>query len=243
MDALIVRNGRVRPALNAAMERNHPGYPVPDDDDPVVRALQAAGALSGRSVLADRDTLRRSIAGPTGARLQAAEDGISAAAAGRLPETDLVMAGVVPLRTTARARRHRVRQPVWRVVDAACVQVAETGTVDMPFATAIAALLAEEAVRDAVLAEAFADLDGPWLPMLIASATWTPDPMAPPLCSVLAWVAYRHGDGALAQVAVDRCLTAEPLHPLAAMLVDIMAAGLHPEALDDIVPTLDARRR
>ena len=60
-----------------------------------------------------------------------------------------------------------------------------------------------------------AELDQPWLPMLIACATWTPDFLAAELCSVLAMVAYRHGDGALAQIAVDRCLAAEPGHPLA----------------------------
>jgi hypothetical protein len=48
---------------------------------------------------------------------------------------------------------------------------------------------------------------------------------------VLAVVAYRHGDGALAQVAVDRCLAAEPHHRLAHLLLAIMAAGLHPDEL------------
>jgi hypothetical protein len=85
------------------------------------------------------------------------------------------------------------------------------------------------------MAEGFRELDGPWLPMLIACATWTPDSVAGPLCSVLAAVAYRHGDGALAQVAVDRCLAAEPENPLALALMDIMSAGLRPEALDEMV--------
>ena len=73
--------------------------------------------------------------------------------------------------------------------------------------------------------------------MLISCATWTPDPLAPPLCSVLAMVAYRHGDGALAQIAVDRCLLAEPEHPLAHLMIAIMAAGVHPEELNGSAPT------
>jgi len=52
---------------------------------------------------------------------------------------------------------------------------------------------------------------------------------------VLAMVAYRHGDGALAQLAVDRCLLAEPEHRLAHLMIAIMSAGIHPDQLDAIV--------
>lgn len=243
MDAMIVRGDVARPAFTAAMEKDHPGIPMPGADDPVVRALQAAGALSGRSVLADRATLRRSIAGPRGAELRTAEAGVSEAAAGRLPPSTITGEGrVVVLRRTGEGRRHSVPRSIWRLFDAACLQTAQTGTVELPIGTAVAAVLAENAVRDALLAEAFCDLDGAWLPMLIACATWTPDSVAAPLCSVLAVVAYRHGDGALAQVAVDRALTAEPGHPLALLLIDIMSAGLRPEELDGIVAN-GARRR
>ncbi len=236
MDAMIVRGGRARPALNPAMERNHPGIPMPGSDDPVVSALQAAGALSGRSVLPDRDALRQSIAGPTGAKLRDAEGGISEAAAGRLPGTEHDREGrIVPLRRSAASRRHGVRPILVELLDTACRQVAATGTVPMPVGTAVAAVLTEQGVREAVLAESFGDLDGPWLPMLIACATWTPDSVAAPLCSILAAVAYRHGDGALAQVAVDRCLAVEPEHPLALALLDIMSAGLRPEVLDEML--------
>src|SRR6185436_1765955 len=82
--AMVVRGGRARPALNAAMERAHPGIPVPDSNDPQVSVLAAAGALAGRGVLADREQLRHSIAGPTGDRLRLAQHGVKDAAAGRL---------------------------------------------------------------------------------------------------------------------------------------------------------------
>lgn len=243
MDAMIVRDDLARPAFSDAMEKDHPGIPMPDADDPVVCALQAAGALSGRSVLADRAALRRSIAGPKGAKLRAAEAGVSEAAAGRLPPSTTTDEGrVVLLRRTGEGSRHSVPRSIWRLLDAACLQTAETGTVELAVGTAVAAALAENSVRDAVLAAAFCDLDGAWLPMLIACATWTPDSVAAPVCSVLGIVAYRHGDGALAQVAVDRCLIAEPGHPLALLLIDIMSAGLRPEELDGIV-AVGARRR
>ena len=107
----------------------------------------------------------------------------------------------------------------------------ETGRVDPEIATALAVVVNDVAIRDAMIARAVVEMNRPWLPMLIAAAGWTPDDQAPQLCSVLAVVAYRHGDGALAQVAVDRCLAAEPHHRLAHLLLAIMAAGLHPDEL------------
>ncbi|MET0865061.1 MAG: DUF4192 family protein, partial [Nakamurella sp.] len=92
MDAIVVRGGRVRPGISAAVERVHPGVPVPDADDPQVAALAAAGALAGRSVLASRDDLRRSIAGPTGHRLQLAERAVDEALDGLIGAVDRAVA-------------------------------------------------------------------------------------------------------------------------------------------------------
>jgi hypothetical protein len=114
-------------------------------------------------------------------------------------------------------------------------QLSVGGEVEVEVATALAVLMTDVLIRDAVLTKALAELDRPWLPMLISCATWTPNPLAPPLCSVLAMVAYRHGDGALAQLAIDRCLLAEPEHQLAHLMIAIMAAGIHPDQLDEIV--------
>ena len=233
MDALVVRGGRARPALNAAMERAHPGYPLPGADDPQVRALAAAGALAGRSVLADREELRRSIAGPTGARLRRAEREITEAAVrptailrAPSPRPDGRRSTSWLGRDAERGRRPDLAgvRPGARPVTASGRGGRGTGRAARP----------TDLVRDAVLDRAVVEVDLPWLPMLISCATWTPDPLAPPLCSVLAMVAYRHGDGALAQIAVDRCLLAEPEHPLAHLMIAIMAAGVHPEELERI---------
>ncbi len=209
MDAIVVRGGRARPALSAAMERAHPGVPVPDQNDPQVRELAAAGAQAGRSVLTHREQMRRSLAGPQGERLKLANQGIDVAAG-------------------------RVSDGLDAVLEQALAEVDDTGNVRMEIATALAVLLTDSAVRDAAMVRGVVELDRPWLPMLIACASWTPDPLAAPLCSVLAMVAYRHGDGALAQIAVDRCLKAEPEHPLAHLMIAIMSAGLHPDELERI---------
>jgi hypothetical protein len=251
MDAIVVRGGRARPALNAAMERAHPGVPVPDADDPQVRELAAAGALAGRSVLSDRDQLRRSIAGPRGARLTQAQEHVDRAAAGRLPTAGDTARpegrthgspgadDADGSRRAADVQEHVLRigpipDDVEDLLERAFIQVGATGEVSVEVATALAVMLTDVLVRDAVLVRGVAEIDRPWLPMLIASATWTPDALAPPLCSVLAMVAYRHGDGALAQIAVDRCLTAEPGHSLAHLMIAIMSAGVRPEELERI---------
>jgi len=70
--------------------------------------------------------------------------------------------------------------------------------------------------------------------MLIAVATSVPDGDAAEVCAVLAVAAYRRGDGALAQVAVDRCLSAEPDHRLAHPMLAVMAAGLPPDELEHL---------
>ena len=237
MDAIVVRGGRARPALNALMERVHPGVPVPDTNDPQVRALTAAGALAGRSVLADRDELRRSIAGPTGSRRRQAERGIDEAAAGRMPPPQGRAAVTEPTENPPSEfaiRSGPVPDEIDHLIGQAFDQVVAGDGVQVEVATALAVLMIDEQVRDAVLARGVVELDRPWLPMLISCATWTPDPLAAPLCSVLAMVAYRHGDGALAQVAVDRCLQAEPEHQLAHLMIAIMGAGVRPEELERI---------
>jgi hypothetical protein len=234
MDAMVVRDGTARHALTAEIERSHPGFPVPQSDDPQVRHLTAAGALAGRSVLADREQLRKSIAGPTGERLRAAEWHINEAASGRLPSDD-------PPQDNARTQSGATSHPGFQrfqaleaLVEQAFAQIRRCGQVEVEQATAIGVLVSDVPLRDWVLARAVAEMKEPWLPTLISCATWLPDALAAPLCSVLAATAYRHGDGALAQLAVDRCLISEPRHQLAHLMLAVMSTGMRPEELERI---------
>lgn len=231
MDAFVVVGDRARPAMTAAIERGHPGYPVPRADDPQVQALTAAGALAGRSVLADREQLRQSIAGPSGERLRLADWHVDQAAAGVLgPAAPMSR----PPADSTSAIRPIPELVVQALLDQAFAQVRQDGEVRVEQAAALAVLLDDSVVRDSVLRRAVAEMDEPWLPLLISCATWTPDALAAAVCSVLAVAAYRHGDGALAQIAVDRALTAEPENPLAHLMIAIMSAGLRPEGLEQI---------
>ncbi|QNK82900.1 DUF4192 family protein [Nakamurella sp. PAMC28650] len=62
------------------------------------------------------------------------------------------------------------------------------------------------------------------------------DPRIADLWSVLAVIAYRHGDGTLSQVAMDRVLRINPDHQLThLMMIAAMHAGLAPADPDDLL--------
>lgn len=233
LEALIVCDGMARPALGTRAERSGSGFPVPGADDPQVRTLAAAAAFAGRTTLPDRSALQRSIAPPTGHRLREAERCVTAASSGR------------PLLVGASAgsasRRRFGAEPLPGIellnceptdlTDRALAQVSTFGEVEADVAAALAVGMIDIPFRDRIIEVAIVEIDRPWLPMLISCATWTPQALAAPLCAVLAMVAYRQGDGALAQIAVDRSLEAEPKYSLSHLMIAVMAAGLHPESL------------
>jgi hypothetical protein len=114
-------------------------------------------------------------------------------------------------------------------------QVGETGAVDAELAAELAVACLQTPIRDGVLIRALLERDQTWLAMLIACAAWTPDDLAAGICAVLATLAYRQGDGALAQVSLDRCLLAEPGNTFAPLLLTALLAGLPPEILDGML--------
>ena len=71
-----------------------------------------------------------------------------------------------------------------------------------------------------------------------------PEFVAGPGC-LLAYTAWRAGRGALARVAVDRALLADPGHRTATLLDALLAAGIGPDAVTALVPPVaaGARRR
>jgi hypothetical protein len=66
-----------------------------------------------------------------------------------------------------------------------------------------------------------------------------PPPHDPPAATVLAWVAYQSGDGALAQCALDRALASDPAYNLALLLQHAIGHAVAPVALAEV---LDASR-
>ena len=238
--ALVVHGGRVWEAPGPRPLRLADSQPVPGEHHPAAQAFAAANAMLGRVVLTDRAQLRASVAGPLGDRRRLAARAVAAVIQGR--PVDLTRAhGRSPGAGTA---RDGLRPPVAlaplpervdRLVDCALDQVVAGGVVDVEVAVELAIACLDRDVRDGVIARGLFELDRDWLAMLISCAGWTTDDLAAGICAVLATVAYRHGDGGLAQVSVDRCLAAEPENRLVHLLVATMEAGLPPEALDRLL--------
>ncbi len=69
------------------------------------------------------------------------------------------------------------------------------------------------------------------LALLCALARHADLPDAAPVCTVLAWVAYADGHGALANVAVERALEADPGYEMARLIEDAMSRMISPGAV------------
>jgi hypothetical protein len=217
-DVWVVRDGTAWLARTRAEQQAHRGFPVPDENDPEVQELAAVTAYSGRAVLESREALAASIAGPTGARLIAAERAIDRAA-GTAPAAGVESAEGRTLEALALVNE--------------CLGATEiTGTVPLALAAELAVALQDARVRHAVVARAVVDVEREWPAMLVACASQIPNAQAGPLCAVLAVAGYRHGDGALAQVAVDRSLGVEPGNELAHLMLACMSTGMHPAELE-----------
>lgn len=88
------------------------------------------------------------------------------------------------------------------------------------------------------------------LPAVLATCRRVPDPapdasigeieMVANLCVTAAVLAYRLGDGAVAQVCLDRALRVSPLHRLSHLMLMVIAVAVPPESLDLLVQDVAA---
>jgi hypothetical protein len=67
-----------------------------------------------------------------------------------------------------------------------------------------------------------------------------PDRYVAPAATLLALAAWRAGDGAVASIAVDRALAADPGYTLAELVLQALNAGISPSAMEPLPRT---RRR
>lgn len=92
------------------------------------------------------------------------------------------------------------------------------------------------AVTDHRIRDEIATLPDVPLPVLLdelcALARVAPDPDAAPLCAVVAWVALRDGNGAIANIALDRALGHDPRHSLALILRQMCMAMVPPRLVE-----------
>jgi hypothetical protein len=223
LDVLCVRDGMIRRARTSKVEGADRGVPVPPDDDPQVQALALLNAENGRALLSDRDALRASIGPPTGTALADAR----AAIVGVCEELTRIPAEASPIDAVLAKRARRALTRARR-------QLRQAGKVATGTAAELIVLAQSIPVRDSLIARAVSEHDGDWVATLISVATRCPPEESAEICCVLAVVAYRYGDGALSQVAIDRCLAAEPRHRLGHLMLSIMAAGIPPDELAEL---------
>lgn len=211
-DALLVRDGRwwsytCRDSVCCPPE----GTPVAGS--PAVDLVAAHAVLDGRAVLPSREALAASLVAPTGAAAAAAAACL--VSAGNARGRRLAGTGRVRAGREALARwRHALQQRP-----------------DDETAAALVVALRDLVVRDEVLTWLLDD-DEALFGLLLDLARRTPPPDDAAVCALLAWVAHSRGDGALANVALDRALATDP----GCSLAQVARA-----ALDRQMPPADVR--
>ena len=186
------------------------GTPVP----PVPALVEVQAALDGRAALGDRDDLVRSLAPPA----ETPRDVLAVAEAQWALEREY---DEVAARRTALAQARE-----------ALALVARGGTLDLATSVRVAVTLDDVRVRDEVATWSLDEADAV-LALTEQVARQVGPPYDAPVCAVLAWVAYSRGDGARANVALDRALRGDPSYSLALLLQG---------ALDGAVPPAVVRR-
>jgi hypothetical protein len=199
MEALLVRDARWS-SYTCQQVRCCPSEGTPLQ--PALDAIAAATVLDGRAVLTDRAALVASLAPPALLAARAAEQRLDAAAVAWLAAGD-------ELGQAAR-RQHGLAAGA-----AALAAVAATGELpDDDAAAALALALHDVGVRDEVATWALDDAEA-MLTLLLSLAARTVAPYDVPVCTLIGLVAWLRGDGALANVALDRALDGDPSYNMA----------------------------
>jgi hypothetical protein len=192
-----------------------------DPSTPGATAVTAAYAMAGQGVLPDRAAVVRSVAYSCGAD--------------EARNMRLRIAGVArQYDGTGRG----ARQDVVRVLtDRLSTQLADPrGSLSNDDVAEFAALCQDVVVRDQVLVKALdADSRDRLLPVLREMARRVPEPLDAPVCAMLAWVSYAHGDGVVANVAVERSLRTDTSYPLAELIADALYRQVPPHLLEEVM--------
>ena len=214
LEALHVSAGRWTSYTCSAACCPAEGTPVPDAP-PVLGLVRAEQVATGRAVLASRDELVRSLAPPV----------LLAAAAA---EQHLEQAAQAWLRSRAEHGAVAARRSTLDHVQVLLDRVAAGGPVGPVDAAVLAVGLADVQARDAV-ATLILTREEELLSLLVQVARQVVAPDDVPVCTLVAWTAYARGEGALANVALDRALAGRPEYSLALLLRSALDGGVHPD--------------
>lgn len=222
LDALLVRGGRWW-SYRCDDQTCCPAVGTPLDVAPsaALALVAAEQALDGRAVLDSRTALVASLAGPTGLAAAAARQRLSAASSARA-------------RQVAREGRVQVGQDALRLWRRALSLAESPAGADEPpqelSPSGLAPLilsLDDVLVRDEILTWALED-DAALLRLLLLLARECVPPFDTATCTCIAWVAHLRGDGALANVALDRALAGDPGYAMARLCRQALDAQVRP---------------
>lgn len=171
-----------------------------------VQLLAAENALAGRSVLPTRAALAASVSGPV---LLAAE-----AARQRCERALDALGGELSGRPEAALRDWRVAVDRWR---------RPPGEVGDGEAARLAMTLHSKAVRDEVATWVAEDQEA-LLALVTELCRRTPAPYDAPVATLLGWLSYACGGGALVVIALERALATDPDYAMAQLLLDLANA-------------------
>lgn len=224
IDAVLVRGGAAWSYLHHPASA--PGAPLPSDDDPGLAHLHAAAVGAGRAVLGDRDAISRTVAAPPDGEAAVSEAAM-ADAFGRFASViaDLDFKATVQVGCDLAHAR---------LATAVTTHVRAGARDDAVWADLIA-VLTIDLVRDAVISWCLERTGDIPVGLFVELARWVGDDFAVPVLAVLALVAYRSGDGALANVALERALGIDPGYRLAALTREFVVNGVHPTELDSLI--------
>jgi hypothetical protein len=230
IEALLVHDGRWWSYVCDDLTCCPPtGRPLPETLTPAAAHYAAEVVADGGAVLADRGELERSIRPPrnpvaAAVRRQALElagewvvETIGAGGADALrAETVTLFQSLV--RRWADGSRELAADEAGRLILGLGLKAArdETATLLLDADAEVLLALLSALARHADLAD------------------------AAPVCTVLAWVAYAHGHGALANVAVERALEADPGYEMARLIEDAISRMISPAEIRAL--TVDVRR-
>ncbi len=222
-EAVLVRDGRFWSYL-CSEQSCCPTSGTPVDsarESSAIRLLEAEQVLNGQVVLADREALEATLAGPVGEAERTAAVRCEVAAvllADAIDEGGLRRAQVESLRAwdTVIAR---FRTPPSRL-----------GELE---AAALAVSLADTFVRDHLAACPTTDV-APLLRVLEELTRRTPTPYDAAVCTLLAWVSYGQGGGSVVTIALERARDSDPDYSMAHLLRQALLAQVPPQEIRQI---------
>ncbi len=220
-EAVLVARGRWWSYLCSGPCCPATGTPIAAEPSEALRLVAAEQVLRGRAVLASRGELAASVAAPVLlAAVQASQD-LERAQRELLRVQTRTPPGAVRVEAAARAR-------------ALLLRTRDGMSVTGPEAADLAVAVQDLRVRDEIATWSLEDRQ-PLLAVLLQAVRLVGPPADAALLALLAWVAYAEGDGALVNVALERCLASNPGHSLGGLLRQLIDCQIPPEEVRNLL--------